>query len=515
MAVLVAAGALGVRPAPARATTATTTVLSLSSSSAATAPDVAHSLFLDVVELTASVTSGSPDLPTGPVTFLDGETVLGAANLSSGVARIRLPRAAQPGQPELATLSVGTHPFSARYNGDGDFPPSASETEVGTVDRRPGQLQLYTPELGTWLGDPVTFEAFPGYVLPLGSMPRVGPTGEVTLRDNGVAAGTAPMSNNVVITLAGLALGHHLVTAEYGGDTNFAPITSPTTDLLVRRPGPWGPPIPTAETPGPAAPAAIPPGPTAPPGSGYWMLGAAGRVYSFGGAGYFADARPLLPPGRSAVDVEPTPSAQGYWVVDDRGDVFPFGDASYRGGTPSLGGGEAVTSMSATPGGAGYWLFTNTGRVLAYGDAPFLGDMAGHALNGPVLGSVRTPSGRGYYMVASDGGIFSFGDAAFHGSMGGQRLNGPVVGLAPDPDGSGYWLVASDGGIFSFAAPFKGSMGGRPLNRPVAGMVAYGDGYLMVASDGGIFDFSAKPFLGSLGSNPPASPVVAVAVLDG
>ncbi len=42
-------------------------------------------------------------------------------------------------------------------------------------------------------------------------------------------------------------------------------------------------------------------------------------------------------------------------------------------------------------------------------------------------------------------------------------------------------------------------------------MVRYGDGYLMVGEDGGIFDFSSTPFLGSLGDNPPANPIVSVA----
>jgi len=73
--------------------------------------------------------------------------------------------------------------------------------------------------------------------------------------------------------------------------------------------------------------------------------------------------------------------------------------------------------------------------------------------------------------------------------------------------------VASDGGIFAFKAPFRGSLGGQRLNRPVSGMVPNGSGYLMVGEDGGIFNFSDRPFLGSLGANPPARPVVAVAVL--
>jgi ribosomal protein L24E len=132
-------------------------------------------------------------------------------------------------------------------------------------------------------------------------------------------------------------------------------------------------------------------------------------------------------------------------------------------------------------------------------------------LNGPVLDSVATPTGGGYYMVAADGGIFTFGDARFHGSMGDKPLNAPVRSLVPDPDQTGYWLVASDGGVFTFLADFRGSMGGTRLNKPVTGMVAFGNGYLMVASDGGVFNFSDKPFAGSLGSNPPAYPIVALA----
>jgi hypothetical protein len=56
-------------------------------------------------------------------------------------------------------------------------------------------------------------------------------------------------------------------------------------------------------------------------------------------------------------------------------------------------------------------------------------------------------------------------------------------------------------------------MGGKALNKPVQGMVRYGDGYVMVAEDGGVFSFSDRPFSGSLGARPPASPVVAVAAL--
>jgi hypothetical protein len=261
------------------------------------------------------------------------------------------------------------------------------------------------------------------------------------------------------------------------------------------------------------------PGATSGPGagrSGYWLLGADGAVYSFGDAAPQGDASAALAAsGAKAVDLEPTPSGQGYWVLDSAGRVHPFGDAPHLGDVlpARLAAGEVPASLSATPSGAGYWVFTNRGRVIPFGDATFLGDMSAKVLNGPVLDSVATPSGHGYYMVAADGGIFAFGDAHFAGSMGGKALNAPVRSLVPDGDGAGYWLVASDGGVFAFDAPFRGSMGGKALNKPVQGMVRYGDGYVMVAEDGGVFSFSDRPFSGSLGARPPASPVVAVAAL--
>jgi hypothetical protein len=55
-------------------------------------------------------------------------------------------------------------------------------------------------------------------------------------------------------------------------------------------------------------------------------------------------------------------------------------------------------------------------------------------------------------------------------------------------------------------------MGATPLNKPVSGIVPGANGYLMVGEDGGIFSFGNVAFHGSLGANPPASPVVAVAL---
>ncbi len=262
------------------------------------------------------------------------------------------------------------------------------------------------------------------------------------------------------------------------------------------------------------APPPPPPSPVDPPvqtagnHSGYWMLTESGDVHSFGSAG-----RMPLTGVAGASHIEPTPSGNGYWVLYSAGGVIFRGDAAIFGDvSKSLLAGENAVSLSSTPQGDGYWIFTDKGRVFSFGKAAHFGDMSGTKLNGPVLGSVATPSGNGYWMVASDGGIFSFGDAKFHGSMGGTKLNKPVMAMAPAKDGSGYWLVASDGGIFAFDVPFYGSMGGTKLNKPVSGMVPGEGGYMMVGQDGGIFSFGNVAFHGSLGANPPASPVISVAL---
>ena len=251
--------------------------------------------------------------------------------------------------------------------------------------------------------------------------------------------------------------------------------------------------------------------------SGYWALGADGKIFAFGDAtqAMFGDPSGLIPSGAKAVHMEPTPTGRGYWITDDRGNVYPFGDATRLGGVTTLLAGERASSLSRTSSGAGYWVFTSKGRVFTFGDAIKYDDLSKVKLNGEILGSIPTPSGKGYYMVGSDGGVFAFGDAAFFGSMGGVKLNQPVMSLVPTRTNKGYWLVASDGGVFAFGdAAFRGSLGAVKLNKPVAGMVRYGAGYMMVGSDGGIFNFSDKPFSGSLGGNPPARPITFAATLD-
>ena len=67
--------------------------------------------------------SGSPQ---GTVTFLDGVVALGSAPLTANVATL-----------SVATLGVGTHSLTARYDGSGDFLPSTSAVLTQVVNSSP------------------------------------------------------------------------------------------------------------------------------------------------------------------------------------------------------------------------------------------------------------------------------------------------------------------------------------------------------------------------------------------
>ncbi len=260
----------------------------------------------------------------------------------------------------------------------------------------------------------------------------------------------------------------------------------------------------------------------------YAMLEADGDVHLFWPSGGYRSFSVPVPDGETAVAITFSEDGKvngGLFVLTSDGTVWVNthsvdGWNTYRTNrgfsTRDFLAGEKLSSITST--GPSYCClaaFTNKGRTL--GSMAGLPDLVeldiAPGLQGPILAAEPTPTNNGYWQVASDGGIFALGDAQFAGSMGGLPLNQPVVGMAPDPDGDGYWLVAADGGIFAFKAPFRGSIPGilapgQSLNQPVVGAVPWGNGYLMVAADGGIFSFSDAPFLGSLGANPPNSPII-------
>jgi hypothetical protein len=100
--------------------------------------------FGQAVTFTATVTAQagfSKGTPTGTVTFFDGITNIGNANLNGGgVASLM-----------ISTLAVGTHSITATYNGDTNFAPSTSAVvsqEVQGVVLSPTSLNFGSQTVG-------------------------------------------------------------------------------------------------------------------------------------------------------------------------------------------------------------------------------------------------------------------------------------------------------------------------------------------------------------------------------
>jgi hypothetical protein len=83
------------------------------------------------VTFTATLAAPGAGTPTGSVSFKDGASTLGSANLSTsgGLTTASL---------KASGLSVGTHPITATYGGDGNFLASAGITLTAYVNTNLG-----------------------------------------------------------------------------------------------------------------------------------------------------------------------------------------------------------------------------------------------------------------------------------------------------------------------------------------------------------------------------------------
>ena len=249
-----------------------------------------------------------------------------------------------------------------------------------------------------------------------------------------------------------------------GGDGNGV------TDIYLRIPGDGGvaPPCCTGG-PGPLDDTPDIPGV-------YWLVGADGGIFSFGGLGEaprFYGSTGDIRLNKPVVGMTPTPSGRGYWFVATDGGIFSYGDAKFFGSTGAMTLNKPIVGMASTPSGNGYWLVATDGGIFSFGDARFMGSTGDIKLNRPIIGMMSRPQGDGYWMIADDGGVFSFGNAPFKGSTGAMRLPAPIVGISRTRTGNGYWFTGADGAVFGFGdAGHFGAMNHIRLNRPIVGMAA-------------------------------------------
>ncbi|MBV9147105.1 MAG: Ig-like domain repeat protein, partial [Acidobacteria bacterium] len=165
------------------------------------------------INFTATVMSGTSGTPTGSVTFQDGTSNIGSANLDgNGKAQVT-----------LSTLSPGPHNIVASYLGDINFLPSdnSSSPLVETVNQATTTTALTSSLNPAAVGAPVTFSI---------SVTSTGgtPTGSVTLQDGASTLGSAVLNGSAQaqLTISQLNAGSHSIVASYSGDANFQVSTS-------------------------------------------------------------------------------------------------------------------------------------------------------------------------------------------------------------------------------------------------------------------------------------------------
>jgi hypothetical protein len=168
------------------------------------------------VKFTASVT---PQKASGSITFYDGNTSLGSANLSGGSASL-----------STSKLTAGNHNISAVYSGDTTYAGSTDSL----VQKVKGKTACTWPTKPTTVsyGKPCTFSVQIGVQSP-GSG---NPTGSVTFYDGGKTLGTGSLSadGHAAFSISSLSKGTHSITATYNGDDNLDGCSSSAVSQVIK-----------------------------------------------------------------------------------------------------------------------------------------------------------------------------------------------------------------------------------------------------------------------------------------
>ena len=167
----------------------------------------ATAVFGQTETLTATVTSQAR-VPTGTVTFRDGNTVLGIVSVNAN------------GQAKLTgSLGVGNHALTASFAGTGGFTGSTSAAVTETVRKAATTTALRTSASSVPTGQAVTFTVTVAAVAPGAGTP----TGTITFKDGNTVLGTVVVGSGGIATFVTgfAATGGHSITAVYSGSGNF------------------------------------------------------------------------------------------------------------------------------------------------------------------------------------------------------------------------------------------------------------------------------------------------------
>jgi subtilase family serine protease len=170
---------------------------------------------------TATVTPGSGNpTPTQTVTFLDGTTSVGVATLnSSGMATFT-----------SSSLTAGMHSIFALYSGDSASASSQSATPASqTINKATTTTAAPSLSLSS-----VNVKSSGPVVMAAAITPSAGPTGSMNFLVDGTVVGSASVGSSFSYNPSGLTGGNHSITANYLGDTNYAPSFSLGQTLSVQ-----------------------------------------------------------------------------------------------------------------------------------------------------------------------------------------------------------------------------------------------------------------------------------------
>jgi len=170
-----------------------------------------------------------PIAVTGTVTFKDGATTLGTANVTAGVAELT-----------TSALTAGSHSLTAMYDGDGKYDVSTSPPLTQTVVQASTTTALTTSGTPSVYGGVVTFTA---------TMDPLSAGGTVEFFDGAASLGTGNLTGGVAtLAISALTAGTHAIHAVYSGDANHLTSTSsdvtqdvdrfPTAAAVVSSPNP-------------------------------------------------------------------------------------------------------------------------------------------------------------------------------------------------------------------------------------------------------------------------------------
>jgi hypothetical protein len=174
------------------------------------------------VTFTAALQSSTNASATGTVTFYDGSTSLGTANVANNSAAL-----------SVSSLSVGTHNISAQYSGSSNFTSSSgtmTETIVACSTIATLTAGISPSVYGSYIN--MTVHLAPAY----GSLPVGGgiALGQVSFYDGTTLLGTQTITQwPAALAVQNLTAGTHTLTAQWLGSTNLAPSTSNAVTQVV------------------------------------------------------------------------------------------------------------------------------------------------------------------------------------------------------------------------------------------------------------------------------------------